>query len=321
MKHKQRRWVIFNNGSIHGIQHSELTIIRRAPSRCTILDSVAVFTISRWFGLIAALTLATALALLLTGCQTGRPQKGGAAAVTISRPGHTNAVTLSQSDNPKEPSRQVVQSEQSIEYVLPPGTAVGVGDGSWKMEVGEEAGGWRTDAGGQRSGVGGRWSELTGQRSEGVGHHSQTPQPSNSQTPPRSDSQTAAILTQPMPVKCVLKDRTETMIGGAQKDSLREWAGRAANMQPVMWAGIVMMTLVAGALVYFGWWTKAAIAVGVGLGMVIVAQTLPDHGTMVLLAGLGLFALLALLVLYTYYKGQLDRNQNGIPDFLETKGS
>jgi hypothetical protein len=26
---------------------------------------------------------------------------------------------------------------------------------------------------------------------------------------------------------------------------IREWAGKAANLQPVMWAGIAMMTLVA----------------------------------------------------------------------------
>ena len=48
-------------------------------------------------------------------------------------------------------------------------------------------------------------------------------------------------------------------------------------MHPVMWAGIAMMTLVAGVLVYFGWWTKAAVAIGVGLEMIVTAQTLPDH--------------------------------------------
>ena len=84
-----------------------------------------------------------------------------------------------------------------------------------------------------------------------------------------------------------------------------------------MWACIVMMTLVAGALAYFGWWTKAAVAVAVGLGMIVLAQTLPEHGTFILLGGLAVFAVAALLVLYAYYKGQLDQNHNGIPDFLE----
>jgi hypothetical protein len=36
-------------------------------------------------------------------------------------------VVLVQSDNPKEPSRQTVQSEQTLEYVLPPGTAITLG--------------------------------------------------------------------------------------------------------------------------------------------------------------------------------------------------
>ena len=125
------------------------------------------------------------------------------------------------------------------------------------------------------------------------------------------------MLDRPVPVRLVARDRTETSIGGAQKDTVREWAAKAANMQAVMWAGIAMMTLVAGVLVYFGWWTKAAVAIAVGLGMVVLAQTLPDHGTVILLGGLGVFGLVALLVLYAYYKGQLDKNNNGVPDFLE----
>lgn len=53
--------------------------------------------------------------------------------------------------------------------------------------------------------------------------------------------------------------------------------------------------------------------------MVVLAQTLPDHGTLILLGGVGVFAFVALLVLYAYYKGQLDRNHNGMPDLLEKR--
>ena len=120
-----------------------------------------------------------------------------------------------------------------------------------------------------------------------------------------------------MRVRMVTKDRTDTSIGGAQKDTLREWAGKAANMQPVMWAGVLMMTVVAGALLYFGWWTKAVLAAGVGVAMVVLAHTLPGHEAVILLSGLAVFALAALLVLYAYYKGKLDQNRNGVPDFLE----
>ena len=123
-----------------------------------------------------------------------------------------------------------------------------------------------------------------------------------------------------MPVRVSATDRTETSIGTAQKDTAREWAAKAASVQPVMWAGIIMMTVVAGVLAYFGWWTKAGVAVAVGVAMIVLASALPSHGTLILLAGLGVFAVAALLVLYAYYKGQLDQNHNGIPDFLERAG-
>jgi hypothetical protein len=115
----------------------------------------------------------------------------------------------------------------------------------------------------------------------------------------------------------VTKDRTETVIGAAQKDPLREWTGKAAQMRPVIGAGILMMTVVAGLFLDFQWWTKAALAMGVGVGVIVLAQALPGHGTLIVLGGLGVFALLALLILYAYHKGRLDRNDNGIPDFLE----
>jgi hypothetical protein len=118
-------------------------------------------------------------------------------------------------------------------------------------------------------------------------------------------------------VRVVTRDRVETRIGGAQKDTAREWATKAANMQPVIWAGIAMITLVAGALIYFGWWTKAALAAGIGLGMIVLAHTLPEHGAMIFAGGMITFALAAVLVLYAYSKGKLDRDHNGIPDFLE----
>src|SRR5579871_3441094 len=60
-----------------------------------------------------------------------------------------------------------------------------------------------------------------------------------------------------------------------------------------MWAGIAMMSLVAGALLYFGWWTKAALSIIVGMSMVGVASALPSHGSLILGGGLAVFALVA----------------------------
>jgi hypothetical protein len=74
---------------------------------------------------------------------------------------------------------------------------------------------------------------------------------------------------------------------------------------------------VAGAPVYFGWYLKAAVAEGVGIAMIVLAQMLPERGMMIFLGGIGTFAFVALLVLYPYYKGLWDQNKNGIPDFLE----
>ena len=51
--------------------------------------------------------------------------------------------------------------------------------------------------------------------------------------------------------------------------------------------------------------------------MIALSYTLPEHGTVILISDLGLFALAALLVLYAYHKGQIDQNNNGIPDALE----
>jgi hypothetical protein len=116
---RERRWVIFNNGCIHGVQHSELVVVRSVPHRSVIQDSVAVFTISKAFGVLAALAALTVLVLVLTGCSLPGGQQGGTAVSLVSRPGHTTDVRLAQSQNPKEPSRQTVQSEQTVEYVLP----------------------------------------------------------------------------------------------------------------------------------------------------------------------------------------------------------
>ena len=44
----------------------------------------------------------------------------------------------------------------------------------------------------------------------------------------------ALLLDRAMPLRIITKDRTDTTIGAAQKDTVREWAGKARNMQPVM---------------------------------------------------------------------------------------
>src|SRR4051812_39783101 len=122
---REQRWIVLSNGCLHGIEHSELVVLRRTPNRSMCRSSVSVVSISRAVGLVAGLAVVVLGIPLLGGWQMPPTQRGGAASTFMSRPGQTNAVTLTQSDNPKEASRQTVQSEQTIEYLLPgagPGT-------------------------------------------------------------------------------------------------------------------------------------------------------------------------------------------------------
>lgn len=243
--------------------HGNGWIYVRHRKEATVLQ-VRSFRLLKRFRAIFVTTLSMAAFILAIACVIPQAQKGGTASTIIRQAGHTNIASVAQSANPKEPSRQTVFSEQLLEYVLPPGTAIELGDQAALTPS--------ADRGGASS------------------------QP----------ARTVARLDQPVPVRLVAKDRTETSIGGAQKDLAREWASKAATMQPVMWAGIIMMTLIASVFVYFRWWTKAAVAAAVGVGMIVVAQTLPEHGTAILFGGLGCFAMVSLLVLYAYHKGLLD---------------
>jgi len=165
-------WAFINNGCVHGIQRSDTTIKHCGGQRCFVQDTVAVLALSKAFAVLAALAMAVALAFLLSP------------------------------ENPRETSRQTVQSQRTVEYVLP-------------------------------------------------------------LAPPSRSATKRPCQQAPSPP---VQDLS---------------------------AGIIMMTAVAGALAYFGWWTKAGVAVAVGLAMIVLAGTLPAHGTLILFAGLGVFALAA----------------------------
>ena len=277
-KARENSWTYFNTGSVRGIEHCELVCVRSKPGQLIQINRVGVFKLSRFLVWWICLGTAVLLCVLLAGCRGPRPQKGGQASNSLVRPGRTNVTTMQQAENPKEPSRQTVVSQQEFEYVLPEGTALGL-----------------PPAGPPITAASNNAALLA--------------------------SGPMAILSKPTPVRYTATDRTETTLGAVHKDTAREWAAKAASLQPVMWAGIAMMTLVAGLFAYFGWWTKAGLAAAVGVAMIVLAQTLPDSGMLIFLGGLGVFILSALLVLYSYYKGQLDQNHNGIPDFLERGGS
>src|SRR5436190_22593147 len=113
---QERRWLLFTDRSVHGIKHSELTMVRKIAPQQTVRSTVSVFTVTKPFALVAGLVLLGALLLVLAGCLMPPAQKGGQGKTLITRPWQTNAVSFSQSDNPSTPSRQTVQSEQTVEY-------------------------------------------------------------------------------------------------------------------------------------------------------------------------------------------------------------
>ena len=234
---KCRHWAIINNGCVRGVRRREVTIVRRPDQHSIVQDTVAVFTLGKPVALLIVVALAVLVFALLPGCQMVKPQKGGHATSLIAAPGRTNLATVAQPENPQESSRQTVQSRRTVEYLLPAGTAISLGDA----------------------------------------------QPTLPQTSPSPIPAPVAVLHEPVPIRVTANDRTETAIGAAQKDTARELVAKAASLQPVMWAGIAMATVVAGVLAYFGWWTKAALAFAIGTAMIAVASVLPAHGTLILL--------------------------------------
>jgi hypothetical protein len=68
-----------------------------------------------------------------------------------------------------------------------------------------------------------------------------------------------------------LNDSSETRVGGAFADSASELAERVKSIRPVMFFGLAMLAA-AVALAYFGWWTKAGIAAGIGVASIALAS-------------------------------------------------
>ena len=128
--------------------------------------------------------------------------------------------------------------------------------------------------------------------------------PVGSTNPPVATTTTIKIA-EPMPIVQKTTSKASTVLGAAQKDTARTLAARMAAVRPVQYAGILLI-LGGAALAYFGWWTKAVLAWGIGLAMIVVAAVIPGHELLILGLGLAAFAVAALAILYVYHKGTLD---------------
>ncbi len=114
------------------------------------------------------------------------------------------------------------------------------------------------------------------------------------------------VLAAPTTQTLEVIERTGTTLGAAHRDDSRNLAARFAGLRPVQYTGLLLI-LGAGALAYFGWWTKAALAAGAGAGMIALAAAIPGHETLILTGGGAVVVLGSLLVLYAYHKGLLDK--------------
>jgi hypothetical protein len=105
-----------------------MVVPRSRLHRSLTRNSIAIFTVSRAAGLLAVLAEVVVLVAVLAGCQGPGAQEGGQAATTIQRLGFSNSVTLRQSDNPAERSNHTVESEHTVECLLPQGTGLSLTD-------------------------------------------------------------------------------------------------------------------------------------------------------------------------------------------------
>jgi hypothetical protein len=104
--------------------------------------------------------------------------------------------------------------------------------------------------------------------------------------------------------------RAGASIGPSHEDKSKELKAAFDAMKPVQWVGIACV-LIAGAFLYFKWFTPALISGGVGLLFIFAAQILPGNTWI----GFLLFGALAIaLVFRAYEKGQLD---SLLPDALD----
>lgn len=130
--------------------------------------------------------------------------------------------------------------------------------------------------------------------------------------PPDEKITYSLITNSSGPLKVRSMHRTQTSIGAAQRDTARELSARISGARPVLIAGLLCLAA-AGALAYFGWYTKAVIFAGGGVGIVVLASVLPGHEWTFILAGVGGLVIVSYMVLHGYYKGQIDAQAQATP--------
>src|SRR4029079_16273480 len=72
---QRQRWMLFSNGAVHGVQHTNMVLLESVPNRSITHSSVSVMTLSRSFGVLAAVGILILILLAAGGCQQLTTQK------------------------------------------------------------------------------------------------------------------------------------------------------------------------------------------------------------------------------------------------------
>lgn len=167
--------------------------------------------------------------LALAGC-AGRPLKGGRA-LTAPKPGGGLQQSLSQGDNPSQPSTQTQENIQVRTFTVPAGS---------RFELSPLA----ADGDGRR---GASERGALGTHHESRSAKGELPSAPSSSLHPLSSS---CILSAPMPVTERQETRAATQLGAAQKDSAREVGARLASLRGIVWVGLGVFLFGLGSLFY-----------------------------------------------------------------------
>jgi len=178
--------------------------LRRLPGR-----SAAAEYLSRFLG------VASAAALLASGCAVPRPLKGGKAVVTR-KPAGIIEQTLVQGENAAQATRQNEENVKVRSYTVPAGSRV-------EQSPAQAA----AAAPGGPAGVGGQERPLPG-----------------------AQPATAFVLSAPMPVVEREETRARTELGAAQKDTARELGARLSSLKGIVWVGAGLFVLGLASLVW-----------------------------------------------------------------------
>ena len=172
-----------------------------------------------------------ALALLVSGCASPRPLKGGKAAITRKPTGIVEQ-TVVQGENASQPSKQDQETIKVRTYTLPAATRI------------EQCAPPVAAAAPVRSAD---KNVRAPSRSQPSALNSQ---PCSEASTLNAQPSTTYVLSAPMPVIEREETRARTELGAAQKDTARDLAAKLSSLKGIVWVGVGLFVFGLASLVY-----------------------------------------------------------------------